>query len=78
MPQKLIAATKDSWTCFVKRGCFLHADFEISVDGGWGDQNGASFLEFLAVARGGGKCFSNESIWGVAGGGGLDDGLVNS
>ena len=39
---------------FVKRGCFLHADFEISVDGGWGDQNGASFLEFLAVAKGGG------------------------
>ena len=53
MPQK-IAATKDSWTCFVKRGCFLHADFEILVDGGWGDQNGASFLEFLAVAKGGG------------------------
>ena len=51
---KLIAATKDSWTCFVKRGYFLHADFEISVNGGWGDQNGASFLEFLAVAKGGG------------------------
>ena len=54
MPQKLIAATKDSWACFVRRGCFLYADFEISVDGGWGDQNGASFLEFLAVAKGGG------------------------